>query len=411
MSESSSENCQVNWLYHFLKKKYFIIKYLGKGGFASVWVVYDVDVKDFFAIKISNDDSYNTGLNETKIYNKINKLKCNYLMKIYENFDHEHDNEKYHCFIMDLMGESLYKYIENNYLFTAEQILDCIKQLLIALNALHCNQLIHGDIKPENILLCNDFFKKSLNETFDELKDKNLLSEKIRTKVIEKLQFLHKNNASNSNDDSDSRVSSNYSNQSTCLSLNSYESNSSNSVYSAVNESVSIKYVDNINIKLIDMGKCITFNDRRSRHVGTSYYVPPETILGYDYDDKFDMWSLGCTIYEIITGHVLFDIDKHNGNIDRYHLYLMTEKLGEIPNDLKSNSKYKEIFYTTDLSHIKGFQQTKQKCVDNYLREKLLSRSSNVDVINKILFVVNNCLNTDYKNRSGTKQLLASHFI
>ena len=34
--------------------------------------------------------------------------------------------------------------------------------------------------------------------------------------------------------------------------------------------------------------------------VGTPLYVAPEVISGKNYNTKADVWSLGCTFYEII---------------------------------------------------------------------------------------------------------------
>ena len=36
-------------------------------------------------------------------------------------------------------------------------------------------------------------------------------------------------------------------------------------------------------------------------------FAAPELILGVDKDEKIDMWSIGCLLYEIITKEKLFD--------------------------------------------------------------------------------------------------------
>jgi serine/threonine protein kinase len=34
-------------------------------------------------------------------------------------------------------------------------------------------------------------------------------------------------------------------------------------------------------------------------HVGTPYYMSPEQINNQGYDEKSDIWSFGCVLYEV----------------------------------------------------------------------------------------------------------------
>ena len=63
-------------------------------------------------------------------------------------------------------------------------------------------------------------------------------------------------------------------------------------------------------VKLADFG-CASSS---AENVATSalvsrYYRPPEVILGIPYGFPMDLWSYGCTLYEIYTGHVCFKGD------------------------------------------------------------------------------------------------------
>jgi serine/threonine-protein kinase PRP4 len=42
------------------------------------------------------------------------------------------------------------------------------------------------------------------------------------------------------------------------------------------------------------------------------FYRAPEIILGMPYDYGVDMWSIGCTLYELYTGKILFAGDSNN---------------------------------------------------------------------------------------------------
>lgn len=58
------------------------------------------------------------------------------------------------------------------------------------------------------------------------------------------------------------------------------------------------------NIKLGDFGLSRILGEQSVfaySHVGTPYYMSPEQIEEQNYDEKSDIWSLGCLIYELTT--------------------------------------------------------------------------------------------------------------
>ena len=61
----------------------------------------------------------------------------------------------------------------------------------------------------------------------------------------------------------------------------------------------------------------------------------PETILRQPADEKIDIWSFGCLVYEVITGTQLFDVDSlrddEEEEMDDDHLIAMRDILGELP--------------------------------------------------------------------------------
>ena len=71
--------------------------------------------------------------------------------------------------------------------------------------------------------------------------------------------------------------------------------------------------VDNV-AKLADMGLARAVSDREAAEAeagkafGTPYYISPEQIKGeVDVDKRADIYSLGCTLYHMVTGRVPFD--------------------------------------------------------------------------------------------------------
>ena len=71
-------------------------------------------------------------------------------------------------------------------------------------------------------------------------------------------------------------------------------------------------------IKVIDFGSSCFVTDRLSSYVQSRCYRAPEVILGcLPYDQKVDLWSLGCIVAELWTGSVLFLNDSSQSLLAR----------------------------------------------------------------------------------------------
>ncbi|EFX00404.1 serine/threonine-protein kinase [Grosmannia clavigera kw1407] len=71
-------------------------------------------------------------------------------------------------------------------------------------------------------------------------------------------------------------------------------------------------------LKICDLGTAIDRSDAVTAHneitpyLVSRFYRAPEIILGMPYDHAIDMWSIGCTLYELYTGKILFAGESNN---------------------------------------------------------------------------------------------------
>ena len=94
-------------------------------------------------------------------------------------------------------------------------------------------------------------------------------------------------------------------------------------------------------------------------------YQAPEIILLGDCCNKVDIWALGCTLYELLTGQLLFDPDgDEETETDFNHLYMIQDMFGNL--DKNNISKYE--LYTK--YYRKGYLRNYDKSPVN-LHEKL----------------------------------------
>ena len=87
-----------------------------------------------------------------------------------------------------------------------------------------------------------------------------------------------------------------------------------------------------IEVKICDIGNACWFNHHFSTIIQTRQYRSPEVILGINYNETSDIWSLACMLFELATGDFLFEPrkgDTFSKNDD--HLAQIIEAVGKMP--------------------------------------------------------------------------------
>ena len=127
---------------------------LGKGAFAKVLLSLHVLTGRLVAIKTIPKKNLNTEHRKLKIALETGILKLlsksNYIVKLYETYE----TQKHVCIVMEyICAGDLLSYIKKRNKLTESTAKYIFKQILLALHFIHQNNIIHRDIKLDNILI------------------------------------------------------------------------------------------------------------------------------------------------------------------------------------------------------------------------------------------------------------------
>ena len=207
--------------------RYEIQSNLGTGSFGNVIQAKDHKSSTLVAVKIINNKvhgSLQQSINEIKMLKTLNDRYDPEKFRFITIVDH-FSFRSHMCIISELLSINMYSLLElTNFKGLGYSVIQSIaQQLLLGLQAIHSCNIIHCDIKPENVML---------------------------------------------------------------------------KLPSSPNSSDFI-------VKIIDFGSSCFTNETSFQYIQSRFYRAPEVLFGATYDQKIDIWSLGCLLVEMFTGYPL----------------------------------------------------------------------------------------------------------
>ena len=161
-------------------------------------------------------------------------------------------------------------------------------------------------------------------------------------------------------------------------------------------KALNIFLTKDLDVKIGDLGvaKMLTHTKFAKTFIGTPYYLSPELCQDIPYNDKSDVWALGCILYELCTYKHPFNA-KNQGA-------LIIKILKDTPSPIHSyySNELQELIY----SLLEKDEQLRPSCYDILVSPYVLEKAKQFGLYDKIVnlypHIINNSINYDYYNNS-----------
>ncbi|KAF4551881.1 Protein kinase domain-containing protein 21 [Elsinoe fawcettii] len=280
--------------------RYKVLHKVGWGGFSTVWAAKDLESGDNVALKIvqaaASGDT--RGLQTLKFMKESNSNHPGFqrLVKLHEVFQEEGPNGKHNCLVLDLTGPSVQDYINRHvdgFRLPGQQAKSIAKQALQALSCLHSQGICHGDLHNQNLALGVPQIAEMDEEDFYEALGKPKTEEVTRTDGGE----LEPNVPS----------------------------------YLVKPSSFAVeKYLDYKDLKLVDFGASFRGDIGSQSLLNPPVIRAPEQFFGDKLDHRVDLWSMGCTLFELVCGQTPFESGNSTPeSIAKQMIYMVKDEFPE----------------------------------------------------------------------------------
>ena len=136
-----------------INDRYQIIKSIGEGGMANVYLAYDTILDRDVAVKVLRGDLSN----DEKFVRRFQREALNASSlshpNIVEVYDVGDDNGQYFIVMEYIEGKNLKDLIKKRGKLTVSEVVDIMSQIADGLSVAHDSYIIHRDIKPQNIMI------------------------------------------------------------------------------------------------------------------------------------------------------------------------------------------------------------------------------------------------------------------
>lgn len=449
-----------------LKDDYILLYKIGNGNNASVWMIYKISTDEFQVIKIVDPKCLFDGKREVVIMQRIRQYEEQHktttgCIQMLDHFVYIDEEDNYICSVYDLCAGSLQMLTKSGiykYGLPIPVVKTITRKLLTTLAILHDElEIIHTDIKLDNILIKGvlgvhlyimDVFRASLfREKYQQLvancKNKQKFQfelDKLAMRCVREIcdignevfnneeqiipDDVDEDSVIEDDDDGSERENVNkFNNRRQSIDdvieyldysrIHDLEVDGEYDFTSVLNnranstDKVAViddMYVYDCETVLIDFGNAYFFKKRTRDEIQDRRYRAPEVILDLNYGYECDIWSVGCVVFELLTGFVLFDPEVAPLTADIHQLFLIEKMLGTIPLHMKQKSKRKKFLFDASRDyHIKNVESFDICSISQRLVTQFLFSEEEASEISSFLLCV---LEIDPYKRSCAKEML-----
>ena len=141
---------------HMINERYQIIKMIGEGGMANVYLAHDTILDRDVAVKVLRGDLADDEKFVRRFQREAIAASSLNHPNIVEMYDVGEDDGKYFIVMEYIEGQTLKSLIKKRGALTLAEVIDIMLQLTSGIACAHDSYIIHRDIKPQNVLILDD---------------------------------------------------------------------------------------------------------------------------------------------------------------------------------------------------------------------------------------------------------------